>query len=152
MNNRPKLMITVFIFNSEGNKILIGKRYDETYWSILNGKLEYGEDFEDCASRILSTVTNILVDDSKRLKFICSYNAVDKSKNVHAVSIDHYIQLTKEEEKFYLMVDPFFYQTWSWYSYEELLKMQDNLFAGVQIFLKKFNIKKLEDIKNLVSN
>lgn len=145
-------MISVFIFNSDGTKILIGKRYDEGTWSNLGGKLDYGEGFEDCASRILCNVTNILVEDQERIKFICSYNVVDKSSSSHIVAIDYYIQITKEEEKFYLMVDPYYFQIWNWSSYEEILKMSDNLFSGLQIFLKKFNIKNLDDIKNLVSN
>ena len=150
--NRPRVVISVFIFNSEGNKILVGKTYDDGSHSVLAGKLEYGEDFEDCASRILSNLTNILVEDPKRIKFICSYNAIDKINNIHCVAIDYYIQLTKEEEKFYLIVDKFYFQNWSWYSYEELSKMYDNLKAGMQIFFKKFNIKNFDDIKNLVSN
>jgi 8-oxo-dGTP diphosphatase len=152
MSSRPKVHVNVFIFNSEGNKILIGKRYDDGSLSILVGKLEYGEDFEDCASRILSNLTNILVEDPQRIKFICSYNAVDRVNNNHVVSIDYYIQLTKEEEKFYLSVDKYYFQNWNWYSYEEITKLYDNLKSGMQIFFKKFNIKNLDDIKNLVSN
>jgi 8-oxo-dGTP diphosphatase len=152
MSNRPKVVINVFMFNSEGNKILVGKRFDDGALGILCGKLEYGEDFEDCASRILSNLTNILVEDPTRIKFICSYNAVDRSSNTHIVAIDYYIQLTKEEEKFYLIVDKYYFQNWNWYSYEEISKMYDSLKSGMQIFLKKFNIKNLDDIKNLVSN
>lgn len=152
MSNRPKVVINVFIFNSDGTKILVGKRFDDGTLGILAGKLEYGEDFEDCASRILSNLTNILVEDPQRIKFICSYNAVDRANNNHIVSIDYYIQLTKEEEKFYLIVDKYYFQNWNWYSFEEITKLYDSLKSGIQIFLKKFNIKNLDDIKNLVSN
>jgi 8-oxo-dGTP diphosphatase len=152
MNNRPKVMISVFIFNSEGNKILVGKRYDEGTWSILTGKLDYGEGFEDCAARLLSNTTNILAEDADRIKFLCTYNVAGKSKGPHIVAVDFYIQITKEEEKYHLMVDPYYYQSWGWYSHEEILKMHDNLFCGMQIFLKKFNIKNLDDIKKIVSN
>ena len=149
--NRPRVMINVFIFNSEGDKLLVGKTYDDGTHSILAGKLEFGEDFDECASRILSNTANILVDNN-RIKFICSYNAVDKINNIHCVSIDYYIQLTKEEEKFYLIVDKFHFQNWNWYSFEEVCKMYDNLKTGMQIFFKKYNIKNYDDIKNLVSN
>jgi 8-oxo-dGTP diphosphatase len=150
--NRPRVMINVFIFNSEGNKLLVGKTYDDGTHSILGGKLEFGEDFDDCASRILSNTANILVEDNSRIKFICSYNAVDRNNNNHCISIDYYIQLTTEEEKSYLIVDKFHFQQWSWYSFEEVCKMYDNLKTGLQIFFKKFNIKNFEEIKNLVSN
>ncbi len=152
MINRPKIMISVFIFNSDGSKILVGKKYDEGTWSTINGKLDYGEGFEDCAARVLCNSANILVEDPDRIKFLCSYNAVDKSSNLHIVSVDYFIQVTKEEEKFDVKVDPYYFQSWNWYSYEEILKMYDNLFIGLRTFLKKFRIKTLEDIKTLVSN
>ena len=152
MINRPKIMINVFIFNTEGNKLLIGKRYDDGSFATISGKLDYGEGFEDCAARILCNVANILLEDQERLKFLCSYNVVDKLANVHLVSIDFYLQLTKEEEKGYLMIDSYHFQNWSWYSYEEILKMYDNLFCGLRTFMKKFDIKSLDEIKCLVSN
>lgn len=152
MNSRPKLMISVYIFNAEGNKLLIGKKYDEGTWSTINGKLDYGETFEDCAARILCNIANILVEDPERIKFVCTYNAVDKSSNLHIVSIDYYVQVSKEEEKFHIMLDPYYFQSWNWYSYEELIKMYDSLFCGLTTFLNKFNIKSLDDIKSLVSN
>jgi 8-oxo-dGTP diphosphatase len=145
-------MISVYIFNADGTKLLIGKKYDEGTWSTINGKLDYGETFEDCAARILCNIANILVEDPDRIKFVCTYNAVDKTSNVHIVSIDYYVQVSKEEEKFHIMLDPYYFQSWNWYSYEELLKMYDSLFIGLKTLLKKFNIKSLDDIKSLVSN
>ena len=151
MINRPKVMISVFIFNSEGNKILVGKKYDEGTWSTINGKLNYGEGFDECAIRILASTANIFVDQ-ERLNFICSYNAVDRTNNNHIISIDYFIQVSKEEEKFHLKPDNFHFQSWNWFSHEEILKMYDNLYCGLKIFLRKFNIQTLEDIKTLVSN
>jgi ADP-ribose pyrophosphatase YjhB (NUDIX family) len=149
MNSRPRILIGVYVYNSEGDRLLIGKRCDEGTWSVLNKKLGYGETFEDCAVKLLSSTANILVDP-ERLRFLCTYNVVGKT--VHNVAVDYYMQMTKEEEKCHLMIDPYYFQSWNWYAYEEIEKMQDNLFCGTQIFLKKFNIKKIEDIKNIVSN
>lgn len=153
MNGRPKAIINVFVFNSEGDKLLVGKRVDDGLWSILSGRLGYGEDFEDCATRLLSKHANILIDkNSERLKFICSYNAVSKSKNLHLVAVDYYIQFTKEEEKYHLLINPYYFQSWNWYMFEEISKMYDYLYLTMQTFLDKFNITKFEDIKSLVSN
>lgn len=44
-NSRPKVIISVIIFNSEGNKMLIGKRFEEGAWGTITGKLDYGENF-----------------------------------------------------------------------------------------------------------
>ncbi len=152
MISRPKIMISVYILNAEGNKLLVGKKFDEGTWGTVSGKLDYGEGFEDCAARILCNTANILLEDQDRVKFLCTYNVVDKTSNVHLVAVDFYLQVTKEEEKVHLMLDPYYFQNWNWYSSEEVLKMYDNLFCGLRMFLKKFNIKTLEDIKALVSN
>ena len=153
MNSRPKAIVSVFVFNSDGTKILLGKKVDDGFWSSLTGRLIYGEEFDDCAIRLLSKHINLLVDkQNDRVKFICTYNAVSKNKNTHLIAIDYYIQITKEEEKNYLMINPFLFQSWNWFSLEEVLKMYDHLYMPLQVFLDKFEIGKLDDIKNLVSN
>ena len=152
MINRPKIIISVLIFNTEGNKILIGKKIDEGSWGTISGKLDYGEGFEDCAARILCNTANILLEDQERVKFLCTYNVVDKSSNTHIVAVDYYLQLNKEEEKVHMMLDPYYFQNWNWCSFEEVLKMHDNLFCGLKVFLKKFNINSIQDIRMLDSN
>ena len=151
MINRPKVVITIYAFNSEGNKILMGKKFNENSWCPIEGKLEYGEEFNECALRLLKKSTNIFIKDTKRLNFICTYNAFDKPNKIHLVAVDYYIQLGKEEicnAKF----DIFYFQKWEWFSYEDLIKTYEDLLFNTKIFLKKFNIKNFEDIKNLVSN
>ncbi len=151
-NSRPKIIVSVFIFNSDGSKILVGKRYEEGAWGTVSGKLDYGEGFEECVSRILCNMANLLIEEPDKLKFMCTYNAVDKENNIHIVGVDYYYQVSKEEEKSHIMIDPYFFQSWSWYSFEEILKMYDNLYFGMRSLFKKFNIKSLDDIKSLVSN
>ena len=145
MKSRPKIMISVFVFNSEGNKLIVGKRFHEDNFSLISCKLSYGEEFEECAAKILSNTINLVIEDKKRIKFLCTYNVA--GNGIHNVAVDFYIQITNEEEKYHLNVDPYYFKSWDWYTYEELIKMHDSLFYGLQIFLKKFNIKNLEDIK-----
>lgn len=152
MINRPKIIVNIFIFNSEGTRVLMGKRHDDGHYDTIAGKLDYGETFEDCANRLLSNMANIMIEEQDRLQFLCSYNVVNKSANIHFVSIDYKLQLTKEEEKSYLIMDGFHFQRWAWYSFEEMSKMEDCLSLGLKVFLTKFNINSLEDIKSLISN
>ena len=135
--NRPRVIVSVYAFNSEGTKILVGKKFDQNSWSVIDGKLEYGEEFDDCAIRIIKNTTNITIDDTKRLKFICTYNAVDKVNKNHMVAVDYYVQFTKDEEISYFKLDIFYFQKWGWFNFEELLKMHDDLFCSTQIFLRK---------------
>jgi ADP-ribose pyrophosphatase YjhB (NUDIX family) len=153
MNSRPKAIVNVYIFNSEGDKILMGKRVEDGLWGVPNGKLVYGEDFDECSTRLLSKHVNLLVDKpNERIKFLCTYNAVSKNKSQHLISIDYYIQVTREEEKSYLMINPNHFQSWGWVTFEEILKLYDHLYLTMQVFLDKFNITKLDDIKNIISN
>ena len=152
MINRPKVYITVYIFNSEGNKIIVGKKFDMDTFSVIGSKLNFGEEFDECAIKLIKSSTNINIEDQERLKFICTYNAVDKINKNHMVAVDFYLQFTKEEESIKFKMDIFYYQKWAWMTFEEMNKIYDNLFCSTQIFIKKFDINNLEDIKNLNSN
>jgi len=152
MINRPKVYISVYIFNNEGNKIIVGKKFDQDTFSVIGAKLEFGEEFDECAIKLIKNTTNINIQDPDRLKFICTYNAVDKINKNHMVAVDFYLQFTKQEELNNFKMDIFFYQKWAWMTFEEIEKIYDNLFCSTQIFIKKFDIKNYEDIKNLNSN
>lgn len=152
MINRPKVYISVYIFNNEGDKIIMGKKFDQNTYSVIGAKLEYGEEFDECALKLIKNTININIKDPERLKFICTYNAVDKINKIHMVAVDFYIQLTKEEELNFFKMDIFYYQKWAWTTYDEMNKLYDNLFCSTQIFMKRFDIQNYEDIKNLNSN
>ena len=150
MKNRPKIFISVFIVNSEGDKLILGKKFYEDTFSLVSSKLNYGEEFEECAAKIITNTINIFVEDKKRIKFLCSYNVVGQS--IHNVAVDYYLQITSEEEKYHLNVDSYYFKNWDWHTFEQISKMHDSLSYGLQIFLKKFNVKNFEDLKNIVSN
>ena len=152
MINRPRVIVGIYAFNSEGSKVLVGKKFDQESWSLLEAKLEFGQEFDDCAMKILKKTINISIDDPKRLNFLCTYNAVDKTNKNHIVAVDYYFQLTREEEISYFKLDAFYFQKWGWCTFEELLKMQEDLFCSIKIFLRKYDINNFDDIKNLVSN
>lgn len=44
------------------------------------------------------------------------------------------------------------YQSWKWLTIEEVFKMEEKLFFGVNKFFRTYKIKKLADIKSLVLN
>ena len=152
MINRPKVYISVYIFNNEGNKIIVGKKFDQDTFSVIGCKLNFGEEFDECAIKLIKSSTNINIKEQERLKFICTYNAVDKINKNHMVAVDFYLQITKEEEFNNFKMDIFYYQKWAWMSFEEMSKIYDNLFCSTQIFIKKFNINNYDEIKNLNSN
>ena len=150
MKNRPKIIISVFVINSVGDKLILGNRFYEDTFSLISCRLSYGEEFEDCAARILSNTINIFLEDKSRIKFLCTYNVVGQT--IHNIAVVYYLQITSEEEKYHLNVDSYYFKHWDWHTFEQISKMHDSLSYGLQIFLKKFNVKNFEDLKNIVSN
>lgn len=150
MKNRPIIIISVFVINPEGDKLILGNRFYENTFSLISSKLSYGEEFEECAAKIITNTINILVEDKNRIKFLCTYNVVGQS--IHNVAVDYYLQITSEEEKYHMNVDSYYFKHWDWHTFEQISNFHDNLSYGLQIFLKKFNVKNIEDLKNIVSN
>jgi len=146
--NRPQVGVGIFVINSEGNKILIGKRQNENKWGLPGGKLEYTETFESCAKRELQKETCINIKDLDRFRFMCSFNAVDKNIGYHWAEINHLLKLTKEEEEILSKEDNKI-KNWQWFSYEELSKLYSDLFLSLQIFITKYKIDSFEKILNL---
>lgn len=152
MFKKPQILINIFTFNSQGDKILIGKRFDGGLYNIISGKLNYGEGFEECGQRLLTETANISINDVSRIRFLCSYNVIDKIWNQHYISIAMILQLTQEEEKTNFEVDPYLFKTLDWFDFEQISKLQENLYLSLEIFFKKFKIKSLDDIKKLDAN
>lgn len=148
---RPRVLINVFLVNSTEDLILAVKKYTNSCWELVGEKLKFGEQFDECVKRVLKEETSIIINDNSRIKFICSFNAVDNKRQKHFIVVDYYIKLT-EEEKNKVDFDPFRFQYWKWLTFEEILKMKDYLFFGVQMFIKNYKIKKLADIKLINAN
>jgi 8-oxo-dGTP diphosphatase len=85
--NRPKVGLGVIIVNHEG-KILVGKRIGShaPYYSLPGGKLDYGETFEEGATREIKEETDL---DIKKPEVIAVTNNLEtyRSEGLHYVSI-----------------------------------------------------------------
>ncbi len=149
MTNKPKVGIGIFVFNQEGDKILIGKRLKENMYGLPGGKLEFKETFEECAARELYEETNLDINKN-RFNLVCTFNALNRERNYHWVEIKFAVQINKAEEKCVVNTEPDKCEEWVWMSFEEFNNLNQNqLFIPTQIFIKKFKIFSFEDIKNL---
>ena len=148
--NRPKVGLGIFVFNSSSNKFLVGKRIKEKCFGLPGGKLEYGESFEGCGKRELFEETNIDIDES-RFKYLCSFNCISKELEYHWVEILMIVHLTSAEEKTIINKEIDKSEDWIWVNLEEVQNFQANnqLFMGLKVFLKKFNIQSLQNIIEL---
>lgn len=83
----PHPQVGVGIIVVKKGKILMGKRkgaHGEGTWSVPGGKLEYGENIEECADREVSEETGIKIDGAQ---FVGVTNDVFQKENKHYITI-----------------------------------------------------------------
>jgi ADP-ribose pyrophosphatase YjhB (NUDIX family) len=149
MRRKPLINVAVIIHNENKNKILLGK--GRNHWNLVQSGLHLNENFETCAKRCLYEQVGLRVD-SQMLKFLCTFNAVDKEKSFHSVEIYYLLELDEKLEKFIFNKYKFFIENWVWIDFGELSEMENDLFTGFRIFLKKFKISSYDNIKSIQSN
>lgn len=149
--NKPKLLVNIIPIDPETKTVFIAKRVEDLKINVVSGKLKYGEEFNECASRLMKEDIGIAVSDLSRLKFVCSYNIVDKDKGIHFVGVMFYIMLESEEIK-WISINKYTYSSWVFASMDDILNYKSEIFIAFQIFLNKFGITSIEDLKNIVSN
>ena len=138
-NGRPKAEIGIFLINDSKTKILLGKNKFDPFWKLVSGRLKYSEDFEESAQKHLIEKINLKIN-SERLKFLSSFNAIDKENKCHSIEIDFYVVLTSSEEKDLYNTIKSVYQEWEWFSYDEIIKRRSEIFCGIVNLLIKNSI------------
>lgn len=81
-SQRPNFRVSVIILNDKEEILLVqhkkGSRY---YWVLPGGRIEYGENFADCAVRELKEETNLDIKFGK-VVFLSEAIAPDKSRHI----------------------------------------------------------------------
>ena len=150
--SHPRVLINIILMNSLETKILFVKKMNKRYWELLGHVLDYGDSFEKCVKDIMKNETTMKLGekDNERIKYICSYNAVDKENERHFVEINYAIKINEEKDG-KVEVDTNKYWSWKWMTMEDIKKSKSQLFYGFQIFLQKFNINLIKDIMKIDS-
>ena len=149
MRRKPLINVAVIIHNEKNNKILVGK--GRNYWNIIQSNLQLTENFETCAKRALYEQVGLRVD-SQKLKFLCTFNAVDKDKFFHSVEIYYLLEIDDTHEKYIFNKNIYLIETLVWLGCEEINEIEKDLFIGFRVFLKKFKISSYDNIKSIQSN
>ncbi|XP_004304338.1 PREDICTED: nudix hydrolase 1-like [Fragaria vesca subsp. vesca] len=117
----PKVVVVVCLLR--GNRVLLGRRRSslgDSKFSLPGGHLEFGESFEECATREMKEETGLDIDN---LEFLTLTNNlfIDETKPHHyvvicmrAVLADHHQQPQN--------IEPDFCDGWGWYEWDNLPK------------------------------
>ena len=149
-SQHPKVLINIILINSNETKILFVKKRNKAYWELLGHVLEYGETFEQRIKEIMSETSFNTEDNEENLfdkiKFVCSFNAVDHEKQRHFVEIIYAMKID-EGKKIY--VDTNIFKFRKWMTMDEIKK--DKLFFGFEKFIEKYKIAEIKDILKIKS-
>ena len=79
---RPNFRVSVIIINEKEEILLVQhKKANRLYWVLPGGRIEYGENFADCAVRELKEETNLDIKFGK-VVFLSEAIAPDRSRHI----------------------------------------------------------------------
>ena len=149
--NKPKLLVNIIPICSESNNVFIGKRLDDMKVNIVSGKLKYGEEFNTAAGRLIKDDLGLGINDLDRFKFLCTYNIIEKEKDIHFVGVMFYIDLNKEETK-WVSINKYTFTSWVFATVEDIVNYKNDCYIALKSFIEKFEIKNIDNIRSIVSN
>lgn len=118
------------------DRILLGIRkgsHGAGKYQPPGGHLEYGESFQDCASREVLEETGLVITDPT---YYYAVNAYMKSENKHYVTI--FMKGYCEDDQEPKLMEPDKCEGWNWYTEKELREIpEDSLFMPMQVLLNQ---------------
>lgn len=112
---RPKVGLGVIVCRN--GKVLIGRRrgaHGQGMWGFPGGHLEWGESFEDCASRELFEETGLRAQNP---------TFVSVTNDVHSIEEKHYVTVFMRVDQFIgepQLLEPEKCEEWRWFDWDEL--------------------------------
>jgi len=128
MSERPKVGVGVIIIKD--NKVLLGKRknaHGAGSWNFPGGHLEYGESWENCATRETIEETNIIINN---IRFAAATNDIFPMEEKHYITIYMLAEYKSGEVK---IMEPDKCEEWDWFEWD---KLPQPLFIPAQNLLK----------------
>jgi len=132
----PRGGIGIFLVNYEANKVLIGKRKDNSLFALPGGWLERWEEFEECGSRELKEETdlNIPAEDLKHLR---TYNCLDPKNNYHNVAIYLWTKINNMQAEKVKNMEPEKCENWMWVELKFIKENLEKFFFPNKLFIEK---------------
>lgn len=147
----PSIGVGVFLSLPKEEKILVGKRIRTGLYGLPGGWLEFGEEWEDAASRELNEETG-LAKQPLCFDHVFTLNCHSTlEKNQHNISCIMYSEVDETESTKIVNKEPHKCSGWMWVGIEDLRRNINSLFYPLRDFLNIFkNVKKATDIKSLI--
>ena len=138
--SRPKIGIGICWYNEDG-QIICGKRIGSKIGSYQfpGGYLEFGETFEECASRELQEEVGIHVPPES-IKYVTTINVRRTDHNYHNVGIIMSTKIKKDIKM--INSEPEKNEGWQWMLWEDFINQED-LFYPVHVIVQQ-GITKIE--------
>ena len=138
----PSCIVGVFLVDTEKNTLLLVKDKVSNEYTIPLGFLEFGEEWEECASRKVLEDTGISISPEK-LKHISTFNCMDLEKDYHSIAIFLYAEINSQT----LEIKNNYFFT----HFDFLKEKYETLIFNMKVFLQKYpNIKTVRDISKIV--
>lgn len=135
-NKLPKGGIGIFLVNYETNKLLIGKRKDNSLFALPGGWLERWEEFEECGSRELKEETDLSIPASD-LKHLRTYNCLDPKNNYHNVAIYLWTKINNMQAQKIKNMEPEKCENWMWVELKFMKENMEKFFFPNKMFIEK---------------
>lgn len=143
----PCVGVGIFVVDQKRERLLLGKRIDSGLYGLPGGWLEYGEEWEEAASRELLEECGINKQASC-FKHIYTLNYYNQEKTFHAVSCVMYSSIEEIELEELDNKEPNKCYGWFWISLSEMRSIINQLFPPLRMFIKKYpKIQKASEFK-----
>ena len=129
-SKRPRVGLGIMLLN-ELDEVLVSQRIHEGHpfhmrWQFPGGYLEFGETFEECASREVEEECDLKVEPS-RMRYVATMNVRGVEFNYHNVGV-FMLGHVKKADTVTKCMEPEKNTAWSWMKWEDFLKLEDSLF------------------------
>jgi 8-oxo-dGTP diphosphatase len=135
-NKFPRGGIGIFLVNYETDKVLIGKRKDNSLFALPGGWLERWEELEECGSRELKEETDLYIPASD-LKHLRTYNCLDSKNNYHNVAFYLWTKINSMQAQKVKNMEPEKCENWMWVELRFIKENLEKFFFPNKLFIEK---------------
>ena len=138
----PYCIVGVFLVDQEKNSVILVKDKETNEYTIPLALLEFGEEWEECASRKVFEDIGIQISPEK-MRHISTFNCMNLEKDYHSIAIFLHVEINSQNIE---LKNNYFFT-----NFEFLKENYDTLIFNMKVFLKKYpNIGTVKDFTKII--